>query len=109
MEKRKNKRVKLSFAVWYHTLNNNEISHGMTDGINISKNGMLLEVPDFIEKDTRVLVKFRIPNYYNKILIKGKVVHTEKKEKDLYNTGIQFQSVMEQDKKAINHFFSTIN
>ncbi len=103
-EKRRHFRIETDLGVWYHTFNQEDISHGRPKSKNVSSGGMFLLLPNDEKIGASMLIKFRIPHCQEKILITGKVVHVEKINAQDFGVGVEFHSIRDEDAKAINDF-----
>ena len=104
MKKRKYQRAETNFQVWYQTLGERNISHGRPRSKNISENGILLSTSEAVRLGAKVLVKFKIPNYDDVILAEGKIARTDKVNDDIFDIGIEFQSMQDDDAMAIEKY-----
>ncbi|MBU1076480.1 MAG: PilZ domain-containing protein [Spirochaetes bacterium] len=101
MEKREHPRGESHIQVWYQTFTEDNMTFGLPKSKNISAGGMLLSMSESTDVGTNLIMKFRIPDYEEKILARGKVVRVNRIDKENYDTGIQFLNIREKDCEAI--------
>jgi predicted Zn finger-like uncharacterized protein len=95
IERRKHPRVKTSNLISYYSFNETGklISHGLGVTADISKGGMLLETPCFVESGPIVLTA--IDWEKNLVQVKGKLIYSVKQATEMYRCGIEFVGINE--------------
>ena len=90
VERRKHPRVKTSNLISYHSFDETGklISYGLGLALDISKGGILLETPCFVESGPIVLTA--IDWEKNIVKVKGKLIYCVKQATELYRCGIEF-------------------
>ena len=90
IERRKHPRVKTSNLISYHSFDETGklISHGLGVALDISKGGILLETPCFVESGPIVLTA--IDWEKNIVEVKGKLIYSAKQATEMYRCGIEF-------------------
>ena len=96
VERRKHPRVKTSNLISYYSFDETGklISHGLGVALDISKGGMLLLTPCFIESGPIVLTA--IDWEKNIVEVKGKLIYSAKQATEMYRCGIEFVGIDEQ-------------
>ena len=95
IERRKHPRVKTSNLISYYSFDETGklISHGLGVTLDISKGGMLLETPCFVESGRIILTA--IDSEKNLVQVKGKLIYSVKKANEMYRCGIEFDGINE--------------
>lgn len=95
IERRKHPRVKTSNLIFYYSFDETGklISHGLGIALDISKGGILLETPCFVESGPIVLAAIDWEN--NLVEVKGKLIYSVKKSTEMYHCGIEFVGINE--------------
>ena len=95
IERRKHPRVKTSNLISYYSFDETGkfISHGLGVTLDISKGGMLLETPCFVESGPIVLTA--IDWEKNLVQVKGKLIYSVKQATGMYRCGIEFVGINE--------------
>ena len=95
IERRKHPRVKTSNLISYYSFEESGklISHGLGVALDISKGGILLETPCFVESGPIVLAA--IDWEKNIVEVKGKLIYCAKQAADMYRCGIEFVGIDE--------------
>ncbi|MBN1897710.1 MAG: PilZ domain-containing protein [Spirochaetes bacterium] len=107
MEKRRFPRAKSSFPVWCQIYFGKEISFDKPKTKDLSASGMLLLMPEESRIGANMILKFKIPQLEEKILVQGRVVRVNKSGSKLFDTGVKFLIIRDKDIKAINQFVIT--
>ena len=96
IERRKHPRVKTSNLISYYSFDETGklISHGMGVALDISKGGMLLETPFFVESGPILLTA--IDWEKNIVEVKGKLIYSAKHATEMYRCGIEFVGIDKQ-------------
>lgn len=80
-----------------------------TQSKNISATGMMIEVEEKIPPDTAIELSIAPPETPNPIHINAKVIRSDKIEgQDLFNTGIEFTKIEEDNKNTFLKFLCDI-
>ena len=95
IERRKHPRVKTSNLISYYSFDDSGklISHGLGVTLDISKGGILLETPCFVEPGPIVLAA--IDWEKNLVEVKGKLIYSVKESNEMYRCGIEFVGINE--------------
>ena len=95
IERRKHPRIKTSNLISYHSFDETGklISHGLGVALDISKGGILLETPYFVESGPIVLAA--IDWEKNFVEVKGKLIYSVKESAEMYRCGIEFVGINE--------------
>ena len=95
IERRKYPRVKTSNLISYYSFDETGklISHGLGVALDISKGGMLLKTPCFVESGPILLSA--IDWEKNLVQIKGKLIYSVKQATEMYRCGIEFVGINE--------------
>ena len=90
IERRKHPRIKISNLISYLSFDETGklISHGLGIALDISKSGILLETPCFVESGPIVLAA--IDWEKNFVEVKGKLIYSVKESTEMYRCGIEF-------------------
>ena len=93
IERRKHPRVKTSNLISYHSFDETGklISYGLGLALDISKGGILLETPCFVESGPIVLTA--IDWEKNIVKVKGKLIYCVKQATEMYRCGIEFVGI----------------
>ena len=92
-ERRKHKRIKVSFVVSYRPLEKEEDAD-LSQTKNFSQGGMLLTTNRAFESDTLLKIFIRVPLVKGKIYLIGKVLESKEIVKNLiYETRIAFHNL----------------
>lgn len=100
-ERRKHPRIKTSNLISYYSFDESGklISHGLGVALDISKGGILLETPCFVESGPIVLAA--IDWEKNLVEVKGNLIYSVKKSNEMYRCGIEFVGINERVKDFI--------
>lgn len=104
MDQRKYLRADTNFKVWCQTFDREEVSYGRLLARNISINGIQLNILRLEDIGTQLLLQFKMPYEEDKIIARGKIVWSDKKNTDHYEIGIEFTDISDKDIKSINRF-----
>jgi hypothetical protein len=69
------------------------ISHGLGIALDISKGGILIETPCFVEAGPIVLAAIDRENHF--VEVKGKLIYCVKESTEMYRCGIEFVGINE--------------
>ncbi len=77
----------------------------LTNLINVSEGGALVVTFDLqLVPKTRIELQFQMPNIGKAIAVQGEVVQSHQKRKDVYQTGVRFLNLKEEDRQVIRDF-----
>ena len=102
MNQRKFIRIRSDFVVWYQTIDEDDLSFGRPQAVDISAGGILLEMDEGERIGTLLSMKFKIPNYEKEIKAEGRVVRLKRLETNKFEIGIEFLKISDEDIQAIN-------
>jgi hypothetical protein len=96
VNRRKHQRVKTRNLISHLTFDEHgkPVSQGLSKAIDISRGGILLEMPYPIESGLISLMAVGLDNKF--IEIKGELVYSKKTDSGMYHSGIKFVSTDEQ-------------
>ena len=100
-------RVKSDFLVWYQTVDEDDISFGKPASKNVSAGGILLEMEEEERVGSLLKMKFKIPDHDKDILADGKVAWVKRIAIGIYEIGIEFTKITEEDMAAISRLVNT--
>ena len=108
-EKRKHSRIDSLHLLNYVYSNESEeeATQGMGRTLNVSESGILLETHNPI--DTGNVVSLTIGFEEDVVDIKGRPVYSNKNDRDMYESGIEFFDVDEDAKKVLKQYITAFN
>ncbi len=109
MEKRKFSRIDYTIQVWYQTFDEDDISFGRPQTKNLSAGGVLLSMTDREEVGSSIIMKFKLPDYDERILTRAQIVRVDKVASEDFDIGVKFLNIREKDKEAIQELVFSEN
>jgi phage terminase large subunit-like protein len=108
-EKRKHSRIDslhlLNYV--YYDESEEEATQGMGRTLNVSESGILLETHNPI--DTGNVVSLTIGFEEDVVDIKGRPVYSNKNDRDMYESGIEFFDVDQEAQKVLRQYITAFN
>ena len=109
IENRESKRTDTLNLVDYVVLSKSgePLNRAMARTLNVSEKGILLETHLPFEKGQELLLTIGLKN--NLFEFKGRIVHTEKQEDDVFGYGIEFIGMCDKGMTVLNEFLTAFN
>ena len=81
----------------------------LTNLINVSEGGALVVTFDVqLVPKTKVELQFQMPNLAKPIVVQGEVVQSHPKKKSVYQAGVRFLNLKEEDRQALRNFINRV-
>jgi len=79
----------------------------LTNLINVSEGGALVVTFDVqLVPKTKVELQFQIPSFSRPVVVQGEVVQSHPKKKNVYQAGVRFLNLKEEDRQGLRSFIS---
>jgi len=105
--RRKSVRLHISCLAKYNVAGQAKRVSTLTNLVNLSEGGALVVTFDTrLAPKAKIELQFQMPNMDRAIIAQGEVVQSHAKKKNVYQAGIQFLSLKEEDRQAIHSFIS---
>ncbi|MFQ5900663.1 MAG: PilZ domain-containing protein [Thermodesulfobacteriota bacterium] len=105
-DRRKDRRVTLNVSVDYISRDGSKEGLIESTSMNISINGMCVEVKEELPIGTEVVLSFNLPNEPKRVWVMGKVRWSMRSENNRYIAGVLFEAIDMESKEMINRFIN---
>lgn len=102
-ERRSEPRYRAAYRIAYeYFVHGTKIGEGSASTVNISERGALVEIPQAVDINGRLILWIMAPLYT--LLVQGNVVHARRGSNGMFQVGVQLTDIMEGDWELLQQY-----